>query len=50
MRDISSIYQSIYPTLEVMEAKRKKTLRQGQNILFIALGIVSLAGLIGFTI
>jgi len=50
MKDISTIYQSIYPTLEVMEVKRKKTLRQGQNILFIALAIIALAGLIGFTI
>ena len=50
MKDISAIYQSIYPTLEVMEAKRKKTLRQGQNIFFIALAIVGLAGLIGFTV
>ena len=50
MKDISAIYQSIYPTLEVMEVKRKKTLRQGQNIFFIALAIVGLAGLIGLTI
>jgi LPXTG-motif cell wall-anchored protein len=50
MKDISAIYQSIYPTLEVMEAKRKKTLRQGQNILFIALAAIALTGLIGFTI
>lgn len=31
-----------------MEEKRKKTLRQGQNIFFVALAIVGLAGLIGF--
>ncbi|NJN77059.1 MAG: hypothetical protein HC803_00980 [Saprospiraceae bacterium] len=49
MKDISAIYQSIYPTLEIMEAKRRKTLRQGQNIFFVALAIVGLAGLIGFT-
>jgi hypothetical protein len=50
MKDISAIYQSIYPTLEIMETKRKKTFRQGQNIFFIALAIVALAGLIGFTL
>lgn len=48
MKDISAIYQDIYPTLEVMEAKRIETRRQGENIFFIALTIVGLLAVIGF--
>ncbi len=48
MKDISGIYKSIYPTLEIMEAQRLKTLRQGQNIFFIALAIIGLLGVVGF--
>ncbi len=48
MQEISKIYQDIYPTLEVMEAKRVKTRRQGENIFFIGLTIVGLLGVVGF--
>lgn len=48
MKKISTIHQEIYPTLEEMEAKRRKTLRQGQNIFFIVLGVVVLLAAIGF--
>lgn len=48
MKEISRIYQDIYPTLETIEQQRIKVLRQGQNIFFIALGIVGLMAVLGF--
>lgn len=48
MKDISAIYQDIYPTLEIMEAKRLKTRRQGENIFFIALAILGLLGVVAY--
>lgn len=47
MKEISKIYHDIYPTLETVEQQRIKVLRQGQNILFIALTIVGLIGVVG---
>lgn len=47
MKEISKIYHDIYPTLENMETQRVKVLRQGQNIFFIALGIVGSMGVFG---
>jgi hypothetical protein len=48
MKDISAIYQDIYPTLEIMEVKRIKTRRQGENIFFIALAILGLLGVVAY--
>lgn len=47
MKEISKIYHDIYPTLETVEQQRIKVLRQGQNILFIALTIIGLTAVIG---
>ncbi|MGB1243037.1 MAG: hypothetical protein ACPG49_10980 [Chitinophagales bacterium] len=47
MKDISAVHQSILPTLEIMEEKRKNLQSQGKNLLFIALGII--AAIIGIS-
>lgn len=48
MKEISAIYQDIYPTLEIMEAKRIKNRRQRKNIFFIGLTILGLLAVVTF--